>query len=192
MNLRVVTKLMLASFVILVSCEAVFTPKPRGYFRIDLPDKAYKTYDSLVNYRFEHPAYARVVTDIFTADEPDWLNIEFPQFNGILHLSYKQIEGNLALYVEDSRSMLLQHMAKASGISDSLIFDDQRRMYGLLHHISGKGTASPLQFYVSDSSNHFIRGALYFNIRPNNDSMAPVIEFLKQDVHHLISTLEWK
>ncbi len=192
MKNKVLIILLLAGFFSLGSCQADFTPKPRGYFRIDLPQKNYNTYDSLLSYRFEYPEYARVVTDLFTTDEVDWINIEFPQFKGILHLSYKPIEENLSAYVEDSRSMLLQHMAKASGISDSLIFDEERRLYGLLHQISGKGAASPLQFYVSDSTSHFLRGALYFNMRPNNDSLAPVIEFLKQDIHHLISTLEWK
>lgn len=176
----------------MLSCEQNYTPKPRGYLRIDLPEKAYQSYDSLENYRFSYPAYARVVNDLFTAEEKDWINIEFPDFDGNLHLSYKAIDNNLSEYVEDARNLLMQHMPKASGISDSLVVVPERDIYGVVNQLSGKGVASPLQFYLTDSTNHFIRAALYFNIRPNNDSMAPVIEFIKQDIRHLINTLEWK
>ncbi len=176
----------------LLSCEQVYTPKPRGYLRIDLPEKAYRSYDSLENYRFSYPTYAKVVNDLFTAEEKDWINIEFPDFDGNLYLSYKAIDNNLSVYVEDARNMLMQHMPKASGISDSLVILPEREIYGVVNQLSGKGVASPLQFYLTDSTNHFIRAALYFNIRPNNDSMAPVIDFIKQDIRHLINTLEWK
>jgi len=183
---------LLLFLLFMLSCEQNYTPKPRGYLRIDLPKKAYVRYDSLENYRFSYPAYARVVNDLFTAEEKDWINIEFPDFDGNLHLSYKAIDNNLSVYVEDARNLLMQHMPKASGISDSLVVVPARNIYGVVNQLSGKGVASPLQFYLTDSTNHFIRAALYFNIRPNNDSMAPVIEFIKQDIRHLINTLEWK
>lgn len=183
---------LLLFLLFMLSCEQNYTPKPRGYLRIDLPKKAYVSYDSLENYRFSYPAYARVVNDLFTAEEKDWINIEFPDFDGNLHLSYKAIDNNLSVYVEDARNLLMQHMPKASGISDSLVVVPERNIYGVVNQLSGKGVASPLQFYLTDSTNHFIRAALYFNIRPNNDSMAPVIEFIKQDIRHLINTLEWK
>jgi gliding motility-associated lipoprotein GldD len=183
---------LLLFLLFMLSCEQNYTPKPRGYLRIDLPKKAYVSYDSLENYRFSYPAYARVVNDLFTAEEEDWINIEFPDFDGNLHLSYKAIDNNLSVYVEDARNLLMQHMPKASGISDSLVVVPERNIYGVVNQLSGKGVASPLQFYLTDSTNHFIRAALYFNIRPNNDSMAPVIEFIKQDIRHLINTLEWK
>lgn len=176
----------------MLSCEQDYTPKPRGFLRIDLPEKAYLDYDSLENYRFSYPAYGRVVRDIFTEEERDWINIEFPDFNGNLHLSYKAIDNNLSVYVEDARKMLMQHMPKASGISDSLVFMPEKRIYGVINQLAGKGVASPLQFYLTDSTDHFIRAALYFNIRPNNDSMAPVINFIEKDIRHLINTLEWK
>jgi gliding motility-associated lipoprotein GldD len=183
---------LLLFLLFMLSCEQNYTPKPRGYLRIDLPKKAYVSYNSLENYRFSYPAYARVVNDLFTAEEKDWINIEFPDFDGNLHLSYKAIDNNLSVYVEDARNLLMQHMPKASGISDSLVVVPERNIYGVVNQLSGKGVASPLQFYLTDSTNHFIRAALYFNIRPNNDSMAPVIEFIKQDIRHLINTLEWK
>jgi gliding motility-associated lipoprotein GldD len=189
-----ISKLFLLIFfmLFLYACEQAYTPKPRGYLRIDLPEKTYLAYDSLENYRFSYPAYATVVGTIFTAEEKDWVNIEFPEFKGNLHISYKPIDNNLSVYVEDARKMLMQHMPKASGISDSLVVMPEKDIYGVVNQLSGKGVASPLQFYLTDSTNHFIRAALYFNIRPNNDSMAPVIDFIKKDIRHLINTLEWK
>ncbi len=178
--------------LLLIACDQSYTPKPKGYFRIDLPDKKYTLYDSLENYRFEYPDYALVLHENRTGTEKDWVDIIFPDYKGSLHISYKQVDQNLSKYVEDTRNMLLQHIPKASGITDSLIIDRDGRKYGLVHHIRGKGAASPIQFYLTDSTRHFIRGALYFNIRPNNDSLAPVIEFLKADIHHFIHTLEWK
>lgn len=177
---------------LLIACDQSYTPKPRGYFRIELPEKQYTLYDSLQNYRFEYPAYAQAMRENRKGAEEDWVNIDFPGFKGSLYISYKPVDQNLSEYVEDTRSMLLQHIPKASGITDSLIIDSERRVYGLLYRIKGKGAASPLQFYLTDSTRHFIRGALYFNIRPNNDSLAPVIDFLKTDIDHLVQTLEWK
>ncbi len=184
--------LLFSSIVLLIACEQNYTPKPKGYIRIDLPEKEYLRYDSLQNYVFEYPVYAEVVTEIFTTDEADWINIEFPEFKGSLHISYKPVEYNLSQYVEDSRNMLMQHLPKASGINDSLIINHEKRIFGLMYQISGKGAASPVQFYLTDSTNHFLRGALYFNIRPNNDSLSPVIDFLKQDIRQFIHSLKWK
>jgi gliding motility-associated lipoprotein GldD len=183
---------LLLIMLFVVSCEQTYTPKPKGYLRIYLPEKSYRVYDSLENYRFSYPAYARVVRDIFTQEEKDWITIEFPNFKGNLHLSYKAVDNNLFLYIEDARKLLMQHLPKASGISDSLVLLPERGVYGVVNHLSGKGVASPLQFYLTDSTNHFIRAALYFNIRPNNDSMAPVINFINKDIRQLINTLEWK
>lgn len=193
MTNRILISISVIIFALSISaCDQSYTPKPRGYFRIELPEKQYALYDSLQNYRFEYPAYAQLVREKRKGAEIDWVDIDFPDFKGSLYISYKPVDQNLSEYVEDTRSLLLQHIPKASGITDSLIIDSERRVYGLLYQIKGKGAASPLQFYLTDSTQHFIRGALYFNIRPNNDSLAPVIDFLKADIDHLVHTLEWK
>ena len=99
---------------------------------------------------------------------------------------------NLIDYMEDSRRFVLKHIPKASAIKDSLIYDMDRDMYGLLYEIRGVGAASPFQFFVTDSTTHFVRGALYFTVRPNNDSLGPVIDYLEQDIEHLLQTFRWK
>ncbi len=194
-NLRKIsTALLTMIFVIIVitSCDETYTPKPRGYFRIELPQKNYNAFDSIFPYAFEFPSYASLTPDFQSPDEKYWLNIEFPKFKGTLHISYNPLKNDLVNYLEDSRSLVLKHIPKASAINDSVISIPEHHVYGMIYRIQGAGVASPTQFFLTDSSNHFLRGALYFNIRPNNDSMAPVIDFINQDINHFINTLNWK
>jgi len=174
------------------SCDRTYTPKPRGYFRIDLPAREYRVFDTTYPYTFEYPVYATVVPDNRTNSEPYWVNIEFPGFRGTIHVSYKNIHGNLAEYLEDSRTFVLKHIPKADAINDSLIYRPGDRVFGLLYDIEGTGAASPFQFFVTDSAYHFLRGALYFNTPPNNDSLSPVIDFIREDIVHMLETFQWK
>ena len=177
---------------LVAACHEQYTPKPRGYFRISLPEHEYKGFDSTFPYSFEYPVYAVLNPDPFSPEETYWMNIDFPDFRGRIHLSYKEVDGNLAEYLEDSRQFVIKHIPKASAINDSLILNRDRNLYGLIYHIEGMGTASPCQFFITDSTKHFVRGALYFDVVPNNDSLAPVIEFLKKDIEHLLGTFYWK
>jgi len=174
------------------ACHEPYTPKPRGYFRIDLPEHEYMAFDSTFPYTFEYPVYARLSPDTYAPDEPYWMNIDYPEFRGRIHLSYKLVDDNLVEYLEDSRRFVMKHIPKASAINDSLILDRQRDIYGLIYYIEGMGAASPCQFFITDSTEHFVRGALYFDVVPNNDSLAPVIAFLKKDIEHLLATFAWK
>jgi gliding motility-associated lipoprotein GldD len=181
----------LISFL-LFACGEDYTPKPRGYFRIDLPEHEYILMDSTFPYSFEYPVYAELSPDPLSPDQAYWLNVDFPEYRGRLHLSYKAVDGNLVDYLEDSRTFVMKHIPKASAISDSLILDRDKNLFGLIYQIEGMGAASPCQFFVTDSLSHFVRGALYFDVVPNNDSLAPVIEFLRKDIEHLIASFEWK
>ena len=179
--------------VLTVSCgDKNPQPKPRGYFRIDLPEKQYVTLDTMRYYSFEYPTYATITPDMYSLQEKDWVNVEFPRFKGTIHISYKPIDSNLSAYLEDAYVMITKHIGKATGIRDSLIINKERDVYGLMFYLDGEGVASPLQFYLTDSTSHFMRGSLYFNVVPNNDSLQPVIDFITDDVRHLIETLEWK
>ena len=194
-KIRNVLNIVLFPVVIMVlatACTTDYSPKPRGYFRIDLPEKEYILFDSTFPYTFEYPAYAEIVRDKMAHNEPYWINIDFPRFNGRIHLSYKVVDNNLLSYLEDSRTFVMKHIPKASAIEDSVILRRDDRVFGLIYEIDGIGVASPSQFFATDSSRHFLRGALYFNHVPNNDSLAPVIEFLRDDIQHLLATLQWK
>ena len=189
--------ILLAAFVIafiVVSCgdDDNYLPKPRGYFRIDLPEKAYTKVDTLERFSFDCPQYALVTPDPYAPNEKNWVNIEMPQFKGSIHLTHKSVDGNLGEYLEDVHTMVTKHLQKANGMRDSLIVNEEHKVYGLFIEMDGKGVATPMQFYLTDSTRNFVRGALYFNFQPNNDSMQPVINFIREDIDHLINTFEWK
>lgn len=177
---------------ILFSCENSYTPKPRGYFRIDLPQKQYVVFDSTFPYRFERPVYTTITNDPYSPNEKYWINLNFTPFNATLHISYKKVKGNLVTYLEDSHKLVSKHIPKADAIYDSLVIDRDRNIFGLIYKIEGAGAASPYQFFLTDSISNFVRGSLYFNTVPNNDSLEPVINFVTADIEHLINTFQWK
>ena len=182
----------LACFIVSCNNRETYLPKPRGYFRIDLPEKAYTRVDTIERYSFECPQYALVTPDPYSPNEKNWVNIEMPQFKGSIHITHKPVNGNLSEYLEDVHTMVTKHLQKANGVSDSLIVNDEHHVYGLFIEMDGKGVATPMQFYLTDSTRNFVRGALYFNFKPDNDSMQPVINFIREDIDHMINSFEWK
>ncbi|MCK9421914.1 MAG: gliding motility lipoprotein GldD [Bacteroidales bacterium] len=174
------------------ACGSDYTPKPRGYFRIDLPQHQYRSFDTTYPYSFEYPVYATIVPDNSKMTEPYWINVRYSPFNATLHLSYKVIRGNLPEYLEDARTLVNKHIPKANSITQREFNDPEHRVFGLVYEIRGSDAASAYQFYVTDSLTKFLRGALYFNLIPNNDSLAPVIGFLKGEIDHMITTFRWK
>jgi gliding motility-associated lipoprotein GldD len=177
--------------VITISCSDTYTPKPRGYFRIEFPKHEYKTFDEKVPFSFEIPIYSHMVLDSSQMTEPYWYNLEFPSMKGKIHLSYKNVKGNLSKYMEDSRTLAYKHTIKADDILDHPFLDHKNKVYGILYEIKGNA-ASSFQFFATDSSQHFLRGSLYFNVYPNKDSLAPVFDFIKVDIKHLIESIRWK
>jgi gliding motility-associated lipoprotein GldD len=178
---------------LLASCGESHTPKPRGYFRIELPEKEYVRFDSAYPYRFDLPTYSVFRPDTKATAEPYWADVEFPAFRGTLHLSYKTIRerDDLLNYMEDARSFVHQHIPKATGIREEILGDPENMVYGIYYEIRGRESASPVQFFLTDSTTHFLRGALYFQVTPNNDSLAPVIQFIEQDIRQMIRSLQW-
>ncbi|MBX3165744.1 MAG: gliding motility lipoprotein GldD [Bacteroidetes bacterium] len=190
---KILTVFFLATLFVFSACDdeyEYYSPKPRGYFRIDFPEKKYKVYDSLCPYSFEIPTYSKV-KKASEANTPCSFNLEFPDFKATLYLGYRPVNNNIAVYLDDSHNFAKKHQIKATGLDEIVILRDSAKVYGLLFDIAGN-TASSLQFYLTDSTKHFLRGSLYFNSVPNVDSLKIVIEFLKKDVLHLINTTRWK
>ena len=190
-NLFPVGMFMVFLFFAACSGDDYYSPKPRGYFRISLPEKGYHKADNVFPFTFEYPVYSKIVIDTVDGKE-HWFNVEFPVQKAKLHFSYKSLQNNLYEYSEDTRSFVYKHVPKAEDITAENIRYNDRRVFALLYHIVGDDAASTLQFYVTDSTTHFLRGALYFEHIPNNDSIEPVIDFITEDVMHFIETLEWK
>jgi len=177
---------------ILLSCGSEnYTPKPYGYFRIDFPEKQYVLFDTTCPFAFEHPSYSVIVRDKDANTEPCWFNIVFRNMKATIHLSYKSVDNNIAQYLEDSRTLAYKHTVKADAINEKVFSNKKKSLYGMLYEIEGNA-ASPAQFFVTDSSSHFLRGALYFNVPPNKDSLKPVIEFIREDIVHLVESVYWK
>ncbi len=184
--------------IILLStgCDPVYTPRPKGYFRIDFPEKKYETYaHEACGFLFEYPSYASISRDSLLfgqpVEDPCWLNILFPGFGGTIYLSHKLIdaEEGLAKLIEDAHTLTFKHTVKADYINETVIHTPHQ--YGGLIYEVGGNAASSVQFYITDSTEHFLRGALYFKATPNADSLAPVIDFVKEDMWKLINTFSW-
>lgn len=178
----------LAITSISISCKDATVPKPRAYFRIDLPKKEYRNFESKFPYSFQYPNYA--ILSVINMDS-SWLDIEFPKLKATVHLTYRNLKKGDTENFEDSRLLAYKHTIKADAINERTYENDSAKVYGLVYDIKGNA-ASPLQFVLTDSTRHFLRGALYFRCTPNKDSLAPVIDFLSKDVEYLIETLRWK
>lgn len=183
--------LFLLLIISLTSCSSEYAPKPKGYFRIEFPEKKYQTFISDCPYQFDFPVYAKVNDYQGNQANECWKNVDFFLFNARLHLSYATLKNDLEKHIEDSRMLAYKHIIKAEAINEEQVVFPEKKVYGLVYSIDG-ATASGLQFYLTDSTKHFLRGALYFNTQTNVDSIQPVSEFIKQDVFKLINTLNWK
>ena len=178
------------------SCQSGYTPKPRAYYRIDMPDKSYEELpNSGLAYSFQIPTYAKIslYNGRFSGTEEtsSWLNVDFPDFNAHIHLTYKIVGGNLAQLIEDAHTFVYKHAVKADAITKERFENSTDKVYGIVYHIKGN-TASSLQFFCTDSIRNFLRGALYIDSEPNKDSLAPVIDFLGRDIEVILKTLKWQ
>jgi len=174
-----------------IACKHDYFPKPIGYFRIDLPPKKFKVFKSECNFKFEYPDYFTVTKSEQNNAEPCWYNLNSNKFNAKIHLSYKNINNNINELFEECRTLVYKHDIKADAINETIYSDTLNKIYGTMFEIKGNA-ASNIQFYVTDNAKNFIRGALYFEVKPNKDSLAPVINFIKKDVVHFIETIRWQ
>jgi gliding motility-associated lipoprotein GldD len=190
--------LSLICLIVLFGCNSDYTVgKKRGYFKIEFPEKSYQKFDQPgYPYSFEYPAYSNIIKDTTffesKAENPWWINLDFPQFAARVHISYKEIGKNkFDSLVNDAFKMSYkQHTYKASAIEDSEIVTPTG-IHGMYFTLTGN-TATANQFFLTDSTKHFLRGALYFAATPNEDSIGIVNDFLKKDLFHLINSLRWK
>lgn len=168
-----------------------YTPKPKGYNRIDLPDNKYTKLKEKAPYTFELSSYAKVRPDSSKIAEPYWYHIIYPRFNAEIQLTYKKVPNNRTFdeFIEDSHMLLNKHQERAYSIEPYTIKTPLGKTAALFE-LSGE-VPSQFQFYISDSTKHFLRGALYFRSATKNDSLKPIIDFIKKDIIHLLNTCDW-
>lgn len=202
-------------FGLIAGCNSTYTSKKEGYYKIDFPEREYTTFNEPgFPYTFEYPVYARIAKDSAyfdsTSKNPYSINIVFPSFNGKIFISYKTI-GGTSVYkarnpdgsyrdstgrndfekmVNDSYNLTYKNDIKAYSIEDS-VMHTPNNITGIFFSLSGN-VATAKQFFLSDTLHHFLRGALYFDATPNEDSLRPVNAFLQKDMKHIINTLKWK
>lgn len=192
-------KLFLLVFTILVlGCNEKFTPKPRGFFRISFPEKEYQPLQDQYPYQFDIPRYVKIIPDLQNPDQPWWINLEFQENKAEIHISYYNLANHqtparllLAEFMEETRELAYKHSIKANAIEERIFVNPEEKVFGTVYHIEGNA-ASPIQFFLTDSTHHFLRGALYIRATPDIDSLKPVIEFLEHDVIQLIESAKWK
>lgn len=191
--MRIVKISILLSCIILVmfSCKRKYVPKPVGYFRIDLPQTV--KYDTVKNmpYTFKYNTIAHVVQRNIDDENPYWVDIVYPEIHATIHVSYKKVDGNLPQLMEDAHKFVYKHAVKADAIQQQVFTFPDKNVAGILYDLDGN-IASPFQFFATDSAQHFLRGALYFNSHSNQDSLMPLVKFVAKDIHQIIESLEWK
>lgn len=184
---------MLLTFACLAfSCQRTYVPKPIGYNRLDLPEPAYHGMPDTLPYWFEYSKHAKILKDTSYISDPEWIEVYYPLMKATVHITYKPVKNNLELlkeYVDDSYRLTSKHQIKAYAIDEVLVSTPSGKT-AIIEEIEGE-VPSQFQFTVTDSTRHFLRGALYFNTKVQNDSLAPAIEYVKKDIMHMINTLEW-
>jgi gliding motility-associated lipoprotein GldD len=186
--------LLIASY----GCRHVAVPKPKGHFRIDLPSRNYIQFNEKarknlnVPITFEYPSYGHLTFKGEHGSDPGWFDIEFPSYKAKIYLTYIDVKNDLDSLLDQSYNLNVKnHVAKADAIKEQVFSNQKNKVYGVLYDLKGN-TASAVEFYVTDSLSHYLRGSLYFAAEPNADSLAPVIDFFREDIIHLIKSLKWK
>jgi gliding motility-associated lipoprotein GldD len=163
-----------------------------------MPEKNYTTFTARESikdnlpFSFEYPAFGKLSFDEEFENEKGWFNIEFPAYKAKLYLTYMDIDHDFDELMEQTYKMNVKnHVSKADAISEKYFHDDINKVYGVLYDLRGN-TATAVQFYTTDSTQHFLRGSLYFTSAPDADSLAPVVAYFREDIVHLIETLRWK
>ncbi len=178
------------SVAVMIGCTEDPVPKPRGYFRIDLPEKEYVQWQDSGAIAAEIPAYAQIARRAAEGNIR-WYDLRFRDQRATVHLTWTPIEGPVMDLIEDAHVFKNTHEAKAVKISSARVLRDTSHVFGNIYHVEGD-VASPVVFYLTDSTDNFLYGALYFDVRPNGDSLAPVTDRIRDDVQHFSRTLEWR
>ncbi len=172
--------------IIFVSCNEDVLPKPKAYLSLEYPQKSYQ------NLEFKRPYSFKILKNTAVINEPNnWLKIQYPNLKASIDITYRPVENNLKELLTEAEKLVFKHAVKAEQIVPKDFVNSKRRVFGSLYEITGNA-ASNLQFHITDSTNNFIKGSLYFYAKPNYDSILPAVAYIKEDVLKLVESLEWK
>lgn len=183
---------MLCFLLIMSACDREYLPKPLGYNRLELPDPAYKLLPDTLPYSFEYSSYAELLRDTSAINERFWIEIYYPFLKSNVHITYKSLGNSdklLKEFLDDAYRLTAKHQIKAYAINEIITVTPSGKT-AIIAELEGE-VPSQFQFTITDSTENFLRGALYFNTKVSNDSLAPAIEYMKRDIMHIINTLKW-
>jgi gliding motility-associated lipoprotein GldD len=182
----------LLSAVSFVSCKKEFQPKPLGYNRLILPESAYRLSPDTLPYQFEYSTHAKFLNDTSWVSEKHWVEVYYPELKANIHITYKRIKNfdELKEYFNDAFVLTSKHQIKANAI-DEIVIKTPSGKTATIAELDGE-VPSQFQFTITDSTRHFLRGALYFFTKVNNDSLSPAIDYVKKDAMRLVNSIEWK
>jgi gliding motility-associated lipoprotein GldD len=165
-------------------------PKPKAFLSLDYPKAIYHKSELDVPFEFEKNKLAQVRVSKKN-NKLKGIIFRYPALKASVFINYKKIEDNFENYISDARSMTKKHLQIADEISERMYENKQENLYGMFYDLKGN-VASQSQFYVTDSTQHFISGALYFETKPNYDSILPAVNYIQKDLMHFIENLRWK
>ena len=174
------------------SCDREYLPKPLGYNRLELPEHAYQNLPDTLPYNFEYSRHAKLLRDTSSINEKFWIEIYYPTIKSNIHITYKPLYNSNKLlkeFIDDAYTLTAKHQIKAYAINEVITVTPSGKT-AVIAELEGE-VPSQFQFTITDSTKHFLRGALYFNTKVQNDSLGPAIEYMKRDMLHIINTLEW-
>jgi gliding motility-associated lipoprotein GldD len=176
----------------LSSCESNWLPKPPGYNRIDLPRHEYLRLEQGYPYQLDFSSYSKVEADSFNLNEKEWINLNYKEFGAKVHLTYKKIDQSTDFKTlsNDAFNLTAKHQIKAYGIEEAILLTPNGYS-AVVAELSGE-VPTQFQFFITDSTSNFLRGAVYFNTALKNDSLAPIIEYIKIDMAHLINSVNFE
>ncbi len=172
--------------ILFISCKEGLVPKPKAQLRLEYPEVKYKALSSGCPFAFDYSTEAKV-----QLNEKCWVNLNYPALRASINITYRPVQNNLKELFLEAEKLTFNHAIKADGISSVPYEDKINKIYGSLYKVTGNA-ASPIQFHLTDSTKHFITGAVYFNVTPNFDSIIPAVSYLEKDIQHLMETAKWK
>lgn len=170
----------------LLACGEDPLPKPKAMLRLDYPPQAYRVMEADCPFAFEYSQGAHL-------EEKEDCNmvLHYPAMKGSVFITYKPVEGNLKELLSDAQKLAYEHVIKADAIPEQEFVNPEKKVYGMFYEVTGDA-ASQSQFYLTDSTRHFVTGSLYFYAKPNYDSILPAAVYLQNDIRRIMESLSWK
>ena len=184
--------IVLMVFILATSCrqKTNHIPKPKGYFRIDFPEKKYELIEKTCGATYERPNYTYILEKESKSDSICFQNLVFPYYRASIYCTHIKLNSDLFVHTEEYQKKVMEHRAKSSGIQELEYFDEEKKVFGTTFEIQGDVACNYI-FYLTDSTENFFAGSLFFETAPNYDSLQPVLDFIKEDIQHLVETFEW-